>query len=401
MRQKIIGDNYATSNNQADLSQRNTRPNARPADYYQHARFPIAVHAYDLLRLELFLVRSINRAKDKQFSIALKQETGLEGMTQSLEQAGFMVRPSENPRRAVENKETELGVDVSGETNSPAIRIYADQSQLEVNVAGGRIETALNQLKDARIKNELQRAGVPERILTPFTVEKVNTAPPKKMSGMFIGTFIGYMFVMFMLMGAMYPAIDMTAGEKERRTMEMLLSSPAGRGEIVLGKILVAITASFMTSVLGIISFRVSSLLGMNANRSGQPPQLMMELSLDAKTFVLIFVSSIPMAILAATLMIAIATMAKSYKEAQSYVTPLFLVAILPAMVSLLPGVKLNPGMALIPIVNFSLLIKELILGDWAWTSFILSVLSNLIYAAIAFTAAVMVFKNERILFRT
>jgi sodium transport system permease protein len=363
--------------------------------------FPLLVMPMIVLGSNYFLIRLINRAKDKQFSIALKQETGLEGMTQSLEQAGFKVRPSENPRRAVENKETELGVDVSGETNSPAIRIYADQSQLEVAVAGGRIETALNQLKEARIKNELQRAGVPERILTPFTVEKVNTATPQKMSGMFIGAFIGYMFVMFMLMGAMYPAIDMTAGEKERRTMEMLLSSPAGRGEIVLGKILVAITASFMTSLLAIISFRVSSLLVMKANRSGQPPQLMMELPLDAKTFVLIFVSSIPMAILSATLMIAIATMAKSYKEAQSYITPLFLVAVIPAMVSLLPGVKLSPGMALIPIVNFSLLIKELILGDWSWTSFTLSVLSNLIYAAIAFTAAVMVFKNERILFRT
>jgi len=57
--------------------------------------------------------------------------------------------------------------------------------------------------------------------------------------------------------------------------------------------------------------------------------------------------------------------------------------------------------MALIPIVNFSLLIKELILGDWSWISFTLAVLSNLLYAAIAFTAAVMVFKNERILFRT
>jgi sodium transport system permease protein len=362
---------------------------------------PLLVMPMIFLGLNYFLIRSINRAKDKQFSIALKQETGLEGMTRSLEQAGFKVRQSENPRRAVENKETELGVDVSGETNSPAIRIYADQSQLEVAVAGGRIETALNRLKEARIKNDLQRAGVPERILTPFTVEKVNTAPPQKMSGMFIGTFIGYMFVMFMLMGAMYPAIDMTAGEKERRTMEMLLSSPAGRGEIVLGKILVVITASFMTLVLAIISFRVSSLLGMKANKSGQPPQFMMELPLDAKTFVLIFVSSIPMAILSATLMIAIATMAKSYKEAQSYITPLFLVAVIPAMVSLLPGVKLNPGMALIPIVNFSLLIKELILGDWSLTSFTLTVLSNLIYAAIAFTAAVMVFKNERILFRT
>ena len=207
-------------------------------------------------------------------------------------------------------------------------------------------------------------AGVPERILTPFTVEKVNTAPPKKMSGMFIGAIIGYMFVMFMPMGAMYPAIDMTAGEKERRTMEMLLSSPAGRGEIVLGKFWWRLLPVSMTSVLAIISFRVSSLL-WNEGEQKWPAATtsMMELPLDAKTFVLIFVSSIPMAILSATLMIAIATMAKSYKEAQSYVTPLFLVAVIPAMVSLLPGAFSKPGMALIPIVNFSLLIKELILG--------------------------------------
>src|SRR5215510_2384218 len=166
------------------------------------------------LGLNYFLSRSINRAQDKQFSIALKQETGLEGITTSLEQAGFKVRPSDNPRRAVENKETELGMDVSGEMNSPTIRIYADQSQLEVTVASGRIETALNQLKETRIKNELQRAGMPERILTPFTVEKVNIAPPQKMSGMIIGNVIGYLFVTFIFMGAMYPAIDMTAGEK-------------------------------------------------------------------------------------------------------------------------------------------------------------------------------------------
>jgi sodium transport system permease protein len=363
--------------------------------------FPLLVLPLIFLGLNYFLFRSINRAQDKQFNIALKQETGLDGMASSLEQAGFKVRPSDNPRLAVENKETELGVDVSGETTSPAIRIYADQSQLEANVASGRIETALNRLKEARIKNDLQRAGVPERILNPFTVEKVNTAPPKKMSGMLIGAMIGYMFVTFMLMGAMYPAIDMTAGEKERRTMEMLLSSPAGRGEIVLGKILVAITASFTTSVLTIISFGISFFFGMKGVRSGRQAQLIMEIPLDAKTFALIFISIIPMAILSATLMIAIATMAKSYKEAQSYITPLLLVAIVPAMVSFLPGVKLNAGMALIPIVNFSQLIKELMLGDWSWIGFTLTLLSNLIYAAIAFTAAVRVFKNERILFRT
>jgi len=353
------------------------------------------------LGLNYFLFRTISRAQDKQFSLALKEETGLEGLTISLEQAGFIVRPADNPRRAVESKETELGIDVSGETNSPVVRIYADQSQVGAMVASGRIETVLNQIKDARIKNELKRSGVSDRVLTPFTVEKVNTAPPQKMSGMLIGTIIGYMFVMFMLIGAMYPAIDMTAGEKERRTIEMLLSSPAGRVEIVLGKILATITASLLTSLLTIVSFAVSFHFGMKGNLGGNQPMLIMEIPLDATTFILMIVLMIPMAVLSATLVLAIATLAKSYKEAQSYLTPLLLLAIMPAMVSVLPGVKLNAWMALIPVVNFSQLIKELMLGDWSWTLYIITVLSTSIYAGAAFTVAVKIFSSERILFRT
>ena len=81
--------------------------------------FPLLVKPMIFLGLNYFLVRSISRAQDKQFNLALKQEIGLDGMASLFEQAGFKVRPSDNPRRAVENKETDLGVDVSGETNSP------------------------------------------------------------------------------------------------------------------------------------------------------------------------------------------------------------------------------------------------------------------------------------------
>jgi len=199
----------------------------------------------------------------------------------------------------------------------------------------------------------------------------------------------------------MYPAIDMTAGEKERRTIEMLLSSPAGRVEIVLGKILATITASLLTSLLTIVSFAVSFHFGMKGNRGGNQPMLILEIPLDVTTFILMIVLMIPMAVLSATLVLAIATLAKSYKEAQSYLTPLLLLAIMPAMVSVLPGVKLNAWMALIPIVNFSQLIKELMLGDWSWALYVLTMLSTSIYAAAAFTVAVKIFKSERILFRT
>jgi len=363
--------------------------------------FPLLFLPLLITGLNYFLVSSINRAQNKQFSLALKQETNLAGISGLLEQAGFHLRPSDDPRRSVENKEAELGVAVSGEANSPAVRIFFDNSELGAMVASGRVETALNQMKEVRIKNDLQRAGVREGILTPFTIEKVNTAPPQKMSGMLLGGTIGIMFVTFMLMGAMYPAIDMTAGEKERRTMEMLLSSPAGRVEIVLAKILATITASLLTGVLSIASLGITFFAGFGKLKGGMQQPIEMKVSLDATTFILIVVLMAPMAVMCAALVIAISTQAKSFKEASSYLSPLILLAIIPSMVSFLPGIKLNSVMALIPIFNFSQLIKELILGEWTWTVYLLTFISMLIYAALSFLAAVMVFKNERILFRT
>jgi sodium transport system permease protein len=118
-------------------------------------------------------------------------------------------------------------------------------------------------------------------------------------------------------------------------------------------------------------------------------------------TFLLMLLAIAPLAVLVAAIIIAVATLAKSYKEAQSYLTPLMFLAIFPAMVSFLPGVELNVGVALIPIVNFSQLIKELLLGEWSWLGFGLTLLANLVYAVIAFVVAVGVFKNERVLFRT
>jgi sodium transport system permease protein len=136
------------------------------------------------------------------------------------------------------------------------------------------------------------------------------------------------------------------------------------------------------------------------AKRAGAPA-ILSAILIDRTTLLLMGAVIVPTAILISALIIAIATLAKSYKEAQSYLTPLIIVAIFPAMVSFLPGIKLNAGLALIPIVNFSQLIKELILGDWSWIGFTLTLTSTIVYAGVAFWIAVRVFKNERILFRT
>jgi sodium transport system permease protein len=347
--------------------------------------------------VSFFFTRSARRAQEQQFRLALKQDVDLAGITDSLERSGFQLQSSDDARIAVENKLADMGVEVLGPAQSISINIYADLSQLEMQLASGRIERALDQLKTQQIKAELQRAGITERILTPFSVEKVNTAPPQRMSGSIIGAILGYMIVISMIMGGIYPGTDLTAGEKERRTMEMLLSSPATREEIVLGKILAVITSTILSSALAFISLGLSFAL---VKRAGAP-DILSAILIDKTTLLLIGVVTIPMAIMISSLIIAIATLAKSYKEAQSYLMPLILIALFPAMVSFLPGIKLSAGLALIPIVNFSQLIKELILGDWTWIGFTLTLISTFVYAGLAFWIAVRVFKNERILLRT
>jgi sodium transport system permease protein len=362
---------------------------------------PLAIMPILVLGMDYIFARSEKRAQAQRFRIALKEAVILEGLARSLEQAGFEVQASNDPRSSVENKELDIGVEVTGLEQSVAVKIYADNSRFESEVARSRIERALDRLKDRRIKAELGRVGVSERVLTPFTVENVNVAPPKKMAGMMLGNFLGYFVVILMLSGGMYPAIDMTAGEKEHRTLEMLLSAPVSREEVVLGKVLATITATFVTAILTIVSFGASFYIGRQGGMKSGMFGEMTELPLDAITLLLMAVSIVPMAVLAAALIIAVAILARSYKEAQSYLTPLIILAIFPAMVSFLPGIKLSVGVALIPVVNFSQLIKEVLLGEWSWLGFSVTLLANLIYAVFAFALAVRIFKNESVLFRT
>jgi len=201
-----------------------------------------------------------------------------------------------------------------------------------------------------------------------------------------------------MFTGGMYPAIDMTAGEKERRTLEVVLSSPASRGAIILGKVLAATTAVLVTAILAmvslIVSFRFADFGIQVGKAAGRVP-------LDATGIALVFVALVPMAVLAASLMVAIALLAKSFKEAQSYLTPLVMASIFPLLVGMLPGLQLTPVLALIPLFNVCQLIKEIFLGEYSHLAFAITMASNIVYAGLAFFAAVRVFSKESVLFRT
>ena len=104
---------------------------------------------------------------------------------------------------------------------------------------------------------------------------------------------------------------------------------------------------------------------------------------------------------MAGALMIAIASFARSFKEAQSYLTPLLLLVILPSLLGGLPGMELSPALSLIPIFNASQLLKAILQGEFTMANFAVTFLANVTYAAICFYFAVRTFRNENIMFRT
>jgi sodium transport system permease protein len=109
----------------------------------------------------------------------------------------------------------------------------------------------------------------------------------------------------------------------------------------------------------------------------------------------------LPTAITAAAVMITISAFAKSFKEGQSYLTPLIMLVIFPALIGMLPGVEASPKLMLLPVFNVSQLIKQVFSGEATAAGFALSFVSNFVYAAVAFVVAVRIFQREDVLFRS
>jgi sodium transport system permease protein len=358
---------------------------------------PLFVMPVLIFGMGYFISKSQREAREKQLTVALAEKAEIPGLKATLEGPGLTVKRVDDPKSAVERKEADAGVEVLGGEQGPVARILTDNSKPEGNVIAGRIRQQLDALKQRHVAAELTKYRAPQSILQPFRTEVVNVAPPRKMGGMFLGMILGFILVTFMISAGMYPAMDMTGGEKERRTIEMLLASPATRQEIVGGKLLATLTATVATTVLSITSFGLTFYYA----RGSGPLRGMTELPVDALTLSLVGLSALAEAVFSAALILAVAAAAKSVREATSYLTPIIFVAMLAGYAVITPGVNLPVAAWMLPFANFVKLTRDLFMGDWSWSIFALTIAANFVYAAIAYQVAVRCFTSERLVLKT
>lgn len=285
----------------------------------------------------------------------------------------------------------------TGKTEQVSIGYYENDDKSEI--AKDRLQAFLNDYRERIVRDELTARGLPTNLLEPFSVDAKNVAPPAKVGAATFGAIIPYMIIIFCFTGAMYPAMDLTAGEKERGTMETILSSPVSRTDLVFGKFLMVVTASVVTCILSLLSLGIS--LGYFKDSMIAASGSSVQMTINPASVAAVIVLVLPLAVLFAAGLLAIALLAKSYREAQTYVSPLVFIVIAPAIIGTLPGVELNLKTALVPILNTCMVSKEIISGTYHWGYMAAVFGMTCVYAAAGLIAAVRMFNREDVLFRT
>jgi sodium transport system permease protein len=312
-----------------------------------------------------------------------------------------------NPQQAVQNRNVLAALVFSGGTYTVYGRLSggATQSRLVVQ----KVQDALRDYKDQVVAQQLQARGVGTEVLEPFKIETSDASRPQEQAAGLLAFLIPYFLVLFIQAGGMPVAVDATAGEKEKGTLEALLAAPVPLIQILLGKGL----AVFVMSILSTTSVMIGFLLGgwLMQNRFATQLQPLQDgenvvrlggtLALEPLGYLSVVVTSVLFALLIIAIMISLGLYARTFKEAQSYMTPLSFVMLVPLLfLQFSDFLTLQNWFFALPIVNVVLALDGIIKGSATLSQLSLTWASTLIFAMLATYLAYRNFQREDVVFR-
>lgn len=275
---------------------------------------------------------------------------------------------------------------LSAVTNSATV---SDMLEEEIDAYGKKIaeENAAAQGLDVK------------KVLYPVTSTLTDRSSNESSIGSILGSIIPFLMITSILMGAMYPAIDATAGEKERGTLETLLTLPVGNMELIMSKFLSVATIAVVSVFINVLSMGgIAAYLYATINALSEGAGTF-RLGSFVPAILISIVCIIAFALFMSAVVMCICAFAKSFKEANNYVTPLTLVVLLTAYIGFIPNVELSTTTAIIPVANICLLMKNLLVFKYDFALILMVLLSNVIYAFVAVWFLGKIYNSESILF--
>ncbi|MGY6553906.1 MAG: ABC transporter permease [Wenzhouxiangella sp.] len=307
--------------------------------------------------------------------------------------------PPEDPEAAIRREEEEIilrippGFGEAWRDGRPApLELLADQSLRYTGTTIARVRGYLSAYSAQISQNRLQLRGVHPDITRPLQVSVVDLSTPESRGGMML-SFLPYFVMIAVFMGSMHMATDTTAGERERKSLEPLLINPLPRWLIMAGKLLATTFFALLTLGLSLIAFVIAM---------GYLPvaDMDMALNLDFRIAGIIFVLVSPVALMAAGLLIILASFAKSYREAQSYMSLVIFIPLIPSFWLLIDPTRTETWMTLVPLLSQNVLILELIRGEplnAMWLGF--SMLTTLLLAGVLAVIAGTLYNRPKLIF--
>lgn len=301
--------------------------------------------------------------------------------------------------RAVQSRQVNIGVVFDGQSliypndfeDTLGIEVLADNEEVRSDFAAARLSGAIDRVGERVLEERLRLRHLPESFVRPFSVTTADLSAPPSI----LGQILPLVLVLMTITGAIYPAIDLTAGERERGTLESLMVCPVPIIDLVVGKFLVVTTVAIMGATLNLASVTATVYFGgfdkVIAQTGG---------GLPLKQMLMILLCLVPFAVLMSAIMMGVCSYARTFKEAQNYVTPVILAVLIPGGIAAMPATQLSGIMLVMPVGNMVLLSREFLLGaavPFASVSMVL--LSTTLYAAAAVGVAASVFGRESVVF--
>ena len=311
---------------------------------------------------------------------------------------------------SVTNGVTEIGLVLDNsflndlESDSSAkITIYSKNIDT-FSQAKSLVTNIIDDFEEAERNERLVALNLTNEYVNPIVIEEEDLTTEQESAGSIFGAILALFFVMYVMSGSTYPAVDLGAGEKERGTMETLISTNISSVDIIIGKMLSVTTSAVLTATFSMLGFAIPMVVIFLFYADSVDEYLFSLLSalLNPVAFLGVFILIIPLSVFMGAFLLAISVYAKTPKEAGLLLGNVLIIFIVPCYIPLInPGLELDFIGALIPCYNLALITNNLIAGTVDWFLYAVALVSTIIYCCIAIYVTYIMFDDENVIFRS
>jgi len=313
----------------------------------------------------------------------------------------FQVVVVDEPLRRLLDKQINVVVSLDGPPPPPdaegsaKVTLHFDETDFRSRIAKDGLLGVFERESASRLNRRLARYHLTPEFVSPIELAEENVAGAEQMAGAALGQILPLILIIMTITGSIYPAIDLTAGERERGTLETLMVAPVPAVDLIAGKFVVVALVGLLSAVLNLLSVGGTVYLGGVGEILTQGRGF--TLPLGALPIILLLL--VPLAVMFSAILLAVCSFARSFKEAQNYVVPVMLAAMIPGVVGVLPGTRLEGPIVIMPVANIVVLARDLLTGPPNWPAIAVVVLSTSLYAGAAVAIAAKLFGQEAVLF--